>query len=275
MQWLREQPEQRDLVLAAYYDDPLADAATRYWRSEEWRAIRSFLTLSSAGKALDVGAGRGIASFALAKEGFSVTALEPDPSEVVGAGAIRRLAREQHLPIEVCSHAAERLPFENKSFDVAFGRAVLHHTRDLAGTCRELYRVLKPGGTFVAVREHVVSHDRDLPKFLDSHPLHRLYGGENAFRLSIYTDCIRGAGFQLERVLSPLRSPINFAPLSVDSLRRELASRMSFGIPGTAGIWRRLLQSPPLWEGLQPLLEIIDRRPGRLYSFVARKPDQC
>lgn len=275
MQWLREQPEQRDLVVAAYYDDPLADAAVRYWRSDEWREIRSFLPLPSAGEALDVGAGRGIASFALAKEGFSVTALEPDPSELVGAGAIRRLAREQHLPIEVCSQAAERLPFEDASFDVVFGRAVLHHTRDLAGTCRELYRVLRPGGTFVAVREHVVSHERDLPRFFESHPLHRLYGGENAFRLATYTDCIRAAGLHLERVLSPLRSPINFAPLSIDTLRQELASRMSFGIPGTARVWLRLMQSPPLWAGLQPLLEIIDRRPGRLYSFVARKPDQC
>ncbi len=227
------------------------------------------------GKALDVGAGRGIASFALAKEGFSVTALEPDPSELVGAGAIRHLAQEQHLPIEVCSQAAEGLPFEEASFDVAFGRAVLHHTRDLEGTCRELYRVLKPGGTFVAVREHVVSHERDLPKFFESHPLHHRYGGENAFRLATYTDCIRSAGFRLERVLSPLRSPINFAPYSIESLQRELASRMSFGIPVAAGVWRRLMQSPPLWAGLQPLLEIVDRRPGRLYSFVARKPDQC
>lgn len=275
VQWLREQPDQRDLVIAGYYDDPLAEAAARYWQSEEWRQIRSFLPLSSAAKALDVGAGRGIASFALAKEGYSVTALEPDPSDLVGAGAIRHLAREQHLPVEVCGHAAEGLPFEDGSFDVAFGRAVLHHTRDLEGTCRELYRVLKPGGTFVAVREHVISHERDLPKFFDSHPLHHLYGGENAFRLATYTACIRKVGFRLERVLSPLRSPINFAPYSIESLQRELASRMSFGIPGTAGLWRRLMQSRPLWAGMQPLLEIIDRRPGRLYSFVARKPDQC
>jgi SAM-dependent methyltransferase len=272
VQWLREQPEQRHLVIAGYYDDPLSDAASRYWQSEEWREIRSFLPHSSTGKALDVGAGRGIASFALAKEGYSVTALEPDQSELVGAGAIRCLAREQHLPIEVCSHAAERLPFANGSFDVAFGRAVLHHTRDLAATCRELYRILKPGGALIAVREHVVSHEHDLPKFLDSHPLHRHYGGENAFRLATYTDSIRGAGFDLEQVLSPLRSPINLAPQSIDGLRGELAARMSLGMPWVAGLWRRAMQSTPLWAVLQPLLELIDRRPGRLYSFIARKP---
>ena len=43
VQWLREQPSQRDLVLAAYYDDPLPAAAERYWGSEEWQAIRPLL----------------------------------------------------------------------------------------------------------------------------------------------------------------------------------------------------------------------------------------
>jgi SAM-dependent methyltransferase len=273
VQRLREQPEQRDLVIAAYYDDPLSHAATRYWQSEEWREIRSFLPKSSSGKALDVGAGRGIASFALAKEGFSVTALEPDQSELVGAGAIRQLAREQRLPIEVCGESAARLPFEDGSFDVAFGRAVLHHTPDLDATCRELYRILKPGGTFIGVREHVISHERDLPKFFESHPLHRHYGGENAFPLTTYTDAICKAGFRLERVLAPLRSAINFAPHSIESVQRELASRLGIGSPWIAGMWRRLLQFRPVWSGLQPLLELVDRRPGRLYSFVARKPD--
>src|SRR6202521_5711825 len=87
VRWLREQPEQRELVLANYYDDPLTEAATRYWRSAEWREIRTILPNPLGAKALDVGAGRGIASFALAKDGFAVTALEPDESGLVGAGA--------------------------------------------------------------------------------------------------------------------------------------------------------------------------------------------
>ena len=40
-------------------------------------------------------------------------------------------------------------------FDVVFARAVLHHTRDLELACREMFRVLRPGGIFVAAREHV------------------------------------------------------------------------------------------------------------------------
>lgn len=154
--WLRTQPEQSQLVADCYYDDPLMGAAERYWHSEEWQAVRTVL-VGRSGKALDVGAGRGIASYALAREGFSVSALEPDPSGLVGAAAIRTLASESSLPIQVVEEFSESLPFADATFDVVFARAVLHHTRDLEGACREFSRVLKPGGLLLAIREHVIS----------------------------------------------------------------------------------------------------------------------
>src|SRR6266404_3912126 len=122
--WLRNQPSQRQLVLDAFYDDPLIAAAERYFCSGEWQAV-SRLLLGRTGTALDVGAGRGIASYALAREGFAVKALEPDPSGVVGAAAIRKLAEDTKLPIEVVEEFSERLPFSDFSFDVVFARAVL------------------------------------------------------------------------------------------------------------------------------------------------------
>ena len=271
VQWLREQPEQQELVLAAYYDDPLAAAADRYWRSEEWQAIRPLLP-STPGRALDVGAGRGIASYALAKEGFAVTALEPDASALVGAQAIRDLAEASGLPIQVTQEFSERLPFADAQFDVVFARAVLHHTSDLAAACREFLRVLKPGGRLLAVREHVISRPEDLPAFLDLHPLHKLYGGENAFLLEQYEVAIRAAGFQLHSVLTPFESAINFSPYTEISLRAELAVRITRRFPVAKGLVASLLGVQSLWAVARRVLGRIDHRPGRLYSFIAQRP---
>jgi SAM-dependent methyltransferase len=271
VQWLREQPDQADLVQGAYYDDPLLGAATRYWQSEEWQAVRGMLP-PGGGLALDVGAGRGIASFALAQEGYRVMALEPDPSALVGAQAIRALAQDTGLPIDVTQEFSERLPFADASFDLVFARAVLHHTSDLSGACREFFRVLKPGGSLIAIREHVISRPEDLPTFLDIHPLHRYYGGENAFLPDVYTAAIRGAGFALDAVLKPFDSAVNYAPYTRDSLRGEIARRVGARLPGLRPLVQSALSVPVLWSLGTRLMNRVDHRPGRLHSFQARKP---
>src|SRR5579871_6661341 len=93
-------PERSALARDCYFDGTPAEAGARYWSSEEWRAARELLP-RSPGKALDVGAGRGIASYALAREGWRVCALEPDASALVGAGAIRALVEATGQPITV------------------------------------------------------------------------------------------------------------------------------------------------------------------------------
>lgn len=267
--WLRDQPDRRQLVFDAFYDDPLTAAAERYHASGEWQAI-SGLLLDRSGAALDVGAGRGIASYALAREGFEVTALEPDPSGIVGAAAIRKLAADTALPIAVVEEFSERLPFSDCAFDVVFARAVLHHTRDLRVACREIFRVLKPGGMFIAAREHVISKVTDLGQFLDKHPLHHLYGGENAFPLESYVGALSSAGFSPIEVLRPLKSPINLFPHTVESLRNTLVEKISEKVPAKP-LLRVALGSDRIFRMILSLMEHFDSRPGRLYSFVGHK----
>ena len=269
--WLRQQPDQQTLVEAAYYDDPLLLAAMRYHASDEWSAIKDFLP-DANGTALDVGAGRGIASYALAREGFQVTALEPDESAVVGVDAIRGLAAESGLAIDVRHGFSEELPFSNSQFGLVFARSVLHHARDLRKSCEEIHRVLRPGGTFLAVREHVISRPEDLEAFLESHPLHKMYGGENAFLLRQYLDTFRATGFRLDQVVSPLESPINFAPNTVAMLQAEVARRLAFGSFSPTGAAESILRLPGVWSLVLLALKRVDHRPGRLYSFVCRRP---
>ncbi len=268
--WLRSQPSQKKLVFDSYYDDPLFDAADRYWKGAEWKAIVPLLG-SVIGHAADIGAGRGIASYALAKEGFKVVAVEPDDSRVVGSGAIRGLTALTALPISVAESFSESLPIESDTLDVVFARATLHHTRDLGQACREFFRVLKPGGRFVAVREHVISRHGHLEAFLNAHPLHHLYGGENAFLLNEYLEAFREAGFKVEAVLRPLTSTINFAPQTMDTLRSELVDRAAI-VPGAASVLRTVLRSERRFSKVLSMLSHFDNRPGRLYSFVCSKP---
>jgi SAM-dependent methyltransferase len=269
VRWLTEQPNQQALVAACYYDQPHQAAADRYWQSDEWRSIRSYLP-PQPGHALDIGAGNGISSYALAQDGWQVAALEPDPSDLVGGGAIRKLAQTHQLPITVTQEFGERLPFADASFDFVFARQVLHHAQDLPQLCREVQRVLKPGGMFIAVRDHVISHRDDLPKFFDIHPLHNLYGGENAFLLPEYTRALEAAGLVIKQVIKPFESVINYGPRSQNDLKAEFLQRFQ-RLP-LGQIPANLLLHDRVFPSFLKSLAYFDRRPGRLYSFITHKP---
>lgn len=269
VRWLLTQPEHRLLCEACYYDRPALGAAQRFWVSDEWVALRAHMPREK-GTALDVGAGMGVASYALARDGWRTVALEPDASDLVGAGAIRRLATESGLAIEVAQEWGESLPFADASFDLVHARQVLHHARELPRFCRELHRVLKPGGLLLATREHVISSSAQLPAFLANHPLHSLYGGENAFTLAEYLDAMQSAGLRIEQQLGPLESVVNYAPFTEASLVDEIARRAG-KLPAGGAVARALL-APPWRRAALELLSKLDRRPGRLHTFVARRP---
>jgi SAM-dependent methyltransferase len=269
--WLVAQPDKQELVRDCYFDSSPESAAARYSHSDEWNAIRALLP-AVPGRALDLGAGRGIASYALAKAGWAVVAIEPDPSDLVGRGAIRHIAQSEGLPIEALEEFGERIPCDSVSFDLILARQVLHHAKDLAALCAEACRVLRPGGTFIAVRDHIISSPGDLTAFLRMHPLHQLYGGENALQASQYLDALRAAGFHVVRMLRSFDSVINYAPYTRDSLRAELQGRLGrFPMGRLVG---SCLNAETIMDMALAVLSRVDRRPGRLYSFICRKPLQ-
>ena len=158
----------------------------------------------------------------------------------------------------------------DNTFDVVFARALLHHSANLDKSCSEFYRVLKPNGVICVIREHVISSKSHLQAFLDLHPLHFLYGGENAYLLSEYKDAIISSGLKIRYVLSPFQSPINYSPYDRYALCREISSRI-MGRNFIAYFFARFLNIQLFWFLFQPFFTLVDHRPGRLYSFIAFK----
>jgi SAM-dependent methyltransferase len=101
---------------------------------------------SPFGEALEIGSGTGYFSLNLLQLGL----IERLTATDIAPGMLRQLAATAtRLGLEVETEAtdAERLPFEDESFDLVFGHAVLHHLPDLPLAVAELGRVLRPGGT--------------------------------------------------------------------------------------------------------------------------------
>ena len=98
--------------------------------------------------ALEIGSGTGYFSLNLMQLGAVKRLVATDISPRM-LGELGATAERRGLEVETRKTDAERLPFENQSFDLVFGHAVLHHLPDLPGALREFRRVLRPGGTIV------------------------------------------------------------------------------------------------------------------------------
>ncbi|MBX7246758.1 MAG: class I SAM-dependent methyltransferase [Candidatus Sumerlaeaceae bacterium] len=122
-------------------------------------------------RVLDVGAGLCATSAEFARRGAAVVACEtetahllytsfeetdPGPPECVTNSQRSFYWKNPQKHAHYLSRIVApvyRLPFQSGSYDVVFCRSVLHHLGDLTRAVREMLRVLKPGGVFVACSE--------------------------------------------------------------------------------------------------------------------------
>lgn len=96
-------------------------------------------------RALEIGAGTGYFILNLMRAGLVdegvATDISPGMLDVLSASAARL-----GLEVDTVACEASELPFEDESFDLVLGHAVLHHLPDLDAAFREFRRVLRPGG---------------------------------------------------------------------------------------------------------------------------------
>ncbi|KMS83420.1 methyltransferase type 11 [Streptomyces regensis] len=150
-------------VQAAYGDPKLANVLYHDWEAgtydEKWSISYDERCISYAtavfepvaGRegqpyptAMELGSGTGFFLLNLMQGGVikkgSVTDLSPGMVEVA-------LRNAERLGLDVDGRVAdaERIPYDDNSFDLVVGHAVLHHIPDVEAALREVLRVLKPG----------------------------------------------------------------------------------------------------------------------------------
>ncbi|HET8593265.1 MAG TPA: class I SAM-dependent methyltransferase, partial [Solirubrobacterales bacterium] len=95
------------------------------------------------GDGLEIGAGTGYFSLNLLQAGAIERATATDISPGMLA-TLERNADRLGLTVRTAAAEAETLPFEDRSFDLVFGHAVLHHIPDPERAFFEFGRVLRP-----------------------------------------------------------------------------------------------------------------------------------
>jgi SAM-dependent methyltransferase len=154
-------------VNARYHDGAAADYDAKWGidygpvgRGQVLGKVRKALgAVRAFGRSLEVGAGTGYFSLNMLQAGVVADAVCTDISPGM-LDALQANARRLDLDVTTVACDAEQLPFDDASFDLVFGHAVLHHIPDLDRAFAEFARVLRPGGSLFFAGEPSRHGDR-------------------------------------------------------------------------------------------------------------------
>ncbi|WP_028059545.1 class I SAM-dependent methyltransferase [Candidatus Solirubrobacter pratensis] len=143
-------------VSTGTFDSELKARHRAMWASGDYPSmVETFLTplgpelvraceIRAGQRVLDVAAGTGNASIPAARQGADVTASDLTP-ELLEAG--RGRAQETGVELDWVASDAERLPFEDASFDVVMSAIGVMFAPHHQAAADELVRTCRPGGT--------------------------------------------------------------------------------------------------------------------------------
>jgi len=123
---------------------PGVDFASFARRETLLPGVAEFLGDLDGKRVVEYGCGLGKLTVLLARSGAQVSAFDLSESSVeVARKRAAMVGVEDRITFSVAP--GEYLPYDDASFDIAFGKAVLHHL-DAAAGAKELARILRPGG---------------------------------------------------------------------------------------------------------------------------------
>jgi ubiquinone/menaquinone biosynthesis C-methylase UbiE len=138
--------------LSDWYDKKQGETGDLWHRALIDPTLLRVLGRTRGKDVLDLGCGNGYLSRRLARTGAGVTAVDSSARMIRNA---KSHDPENSLRITyVCSDASKLTSIKDASFDLAFANMSLMDIRDAKGALREVSRVLRKGGRFVASIYH-------------------------------------------------------------------------------------------------------------------------
>ncbi len=130
------------------------------------RAVFRLFIATRPLKILEIGCGSSYFSYELAKRGHHVTSLDSFTGiSRRDVDNIRTIFRKGGMKFHFVDGKATKLPFKRNSFDAVFIIDVIEHVPDEDKALKEIYRVLKPGGFFIASTPAIGFHRGKFKRF--------------------------------------------------------------------------------------------------------------
>jgi SAM-dependent methyltransferase len=190
--------------------------------------VQEWLNAQPGEYILDLGCGDGHLSQRIADTGARVLGVDASP-EMIAA------ARERGIEAEQAK--AEALPFRDATFDAVFSNAVLHWVRGQDAMLDQVFRVLKPGGRFVAEmggHGNIAAIQVALTAVLERHGFGDREEGTNYFpTVDSYTARMKRHGFHVEQMMLIPR-PTRLAEGGMEGWLRTFRRGVLDGLPEDA-----------------------------------------
>ena len=202
--------------------------------------LQAIQSINIKGKTvLEIGSGTCWTTTLLAEAGADVVATDISAEKYVGLESAEVFFKHKHIFFERVLCTMNVLPFQDKSFDVVFVNAAIHHAPNLSVVFKEINRVLNNGGIYVQTNEpccSIVSKSNkiNIKKAKATGMDVADNWNENSYSLRKYALCLKRAGFDLIDTFFPQ----SFALL--------LNNPQVKGISGYKGILRKIVAQ--IWK---------------------------
>lgn len=131
----------------AFFDSHAAENAYDVFTPESSahliKACIGHMGLMTGARVADLGCGSGVFSDLLQRAGFHCVGLDISPKLIA-------IGKSKYPNVEFVEGDVEHLPFPEASFDGVLLSGIIHHFPDPSHCAAEVFRVLRPGGRFVA-----------------------------------------------------------------------------------------------------------------------------